>query len=50
MDKLREFNFKELFKKIKNIIVEHKVISIVIASLLALTIVLAILVWVVLNH
>ncbi|MBO5414098.1 MAG: hypothetical protein J6A17_00575 [Bacilli bacterium] len=43
MEKLREINFKELFKKVKKTILEHKVISIVIVCLLFLTIVLAIL-------
>lgn len=43
MEKLREINFKELFKTAKKTILEHKVISIVIVCLLFLTIVLAIL-------
>ena len=43
MEKLREINFKELFKTVKKTILEHKVISIVIVCLLFLTIVLAIL-------
>lgn len=43
MEKLREINFKELFKKVKKTILEHKVISIVIVCLLFLTIILAIL-------
>lgn len=43
MEKLREINFKELFKTAKKAILEHKIISIVIVCLLFLTIVLAIL-------
>lgn len=43
MEKLREINFKELFKTAKKTILEHKVISIVIVCLLFLTIILAIL-------
>lgn len=43
MGKLREINFKELFKTAKKTIIEHKVISIVIVCLLFLAIVLAIL-------
>lgn len=43
MEKLREINFKELFKTAKKTILEHKVISIVIVCLLFLTIALAIL-------
>lgn len=43
MEKLREINFKDLFKKVKKTILEHKVISIVIVCLLFLTIILAIL-------
>lgn len=42
MEKLKEINFKEQFEKIKDIILEHKVASIIVVSLTVIFIILLI--------